>query len=228
MISEIDRAHDALFYIDAGCSREDWVRVGMAAKASGLSFNDFHSWSATAGNYSNEKECHTVWQSFNDNGGVTASTLFAMAYESGWTDTTERVKSPRPSLSTVKPQITPHTPIVQATHANALQVWNDCIPATIAEGYIYRKQGNPEGLKVYPASAKPLLIRGLNMTGYLVVPCWDGQHLQTLQFIPPDKGDKLNLPNASFNNGFFTVGKITECVYICEGIGQAWAINKAT
>ena len=228
MISEIDRAQDALFHIDAGCSREDWVRVGMAAKASGLSFDDFHSWSATAGNYSNEKECKAVWQSFNASGGVTASTLFAMAYESGWTDTTERVKNTRPSLSTVKPQITPHTPIVQAKNANALQVWNDCIPATTAESYIYRKQGNSDGLRVYPAIARPLVIRGQNMTGYLVVPCWSGDKLQTLQFIPPEKKDKLNLPSASFNDGFFTVGKITDKVYLCEGIGQAWAINKAT
>lgn len=228
MPNEIDRARDALFYLDAGCNREDWVRVGMAAKASGLLFDDFHSWSAKAGNYSNEKECKAVWQSFNASGGVTSSTLFAMAYESGWTDTTERVKSPRPSLSTVKQKITPHTPIVQATKANALQVWNDCIPATPAEGYIYKKQGNPDGLRVYPASAKPLVIRGQNMTGYLVVPCWMGDKLQTLQFIPQVTGDKLNLPSASFNDGFFTVGKITDRVFICEGIGQAWAIHKAT
>ena len=228
MISEIDRASDALFYIDAGCSREDWIRIGMAAKASGLSFNDFHTWSATAGNYSSEKECHSVWQSFKAGGGVTSSTLFAMAYENGWTDTASHVKSPRPSLSIVKPQISPQAPIVQATHANALQVWNDCIPATLAEGYIYKKQGNPDGLKVYPASAKPLVIRNQNVAGYLVVPCWSGDNLQTLQFIPQDKGDKLNLPSASFNDGFFTVGKITDKVYLCEGIGQAWAIHKAT
>ena len=228
MISEIDRARDALFYIDAGCSREDWVRVGMATKASGLSFDDFHSWSATAGNYSSEKECKAVWQSFNASGGVTASTLFAMAYESGWTETTERIKNTRPSLSIVKPQITPHASTVEATNANALQVWTDCIPATTAEGYIYRKQGNPDGIRVYPASAPPLVIRGQNMAGYLVVPCWSGDKLQTLQFIPQATGDKLNLPSASFNDGFFTVGKITDHVYICEGIGQAWAINKAT
>lgn len=228
MISEIDRAQDALFHIDAGCSREDWVRVGMAAKASGLSFDDFHSWSATAGNYANEKECQAVWNSFNASGGVTSSTLFAIAYENGWTDNAGHIKSPRPSLSIVKPQISPHAPTVQATNANALQVWNDCIPATTAEGYIYRKQGNPDGLRVYPASAKQLVIRGQNMAGYLVVPCWMGEHLQTLQFIPQGTGDKLNLPSASFNDGFFTVGKITDSVFICEGIGQAWAIHKAT
>lgn len=228
MPNEIDRAQDALFYIDAGCSREDWVRVGMAAKASGLSFNDFHSWSATAGNYSNEKECHTVWQSFNASGGVSPATLFGMAIEQGWTNTTERTNNTRTAKATTKPQITPHAPAVQATHANALQVWNDCIPATTAEGYIYRKQGNPDGLKVYPASAKPLVIRGQNMAGYLVVPCWMGDKLQTLQFIPQGEGDKLNLPSASFNDGFFTVGNISDKVYLCEGIGQAWAIHKAT
>jgi putative DNA primase/helicase len=228
MISDIDRASDALFYIDAGCSREDWIRIGMAAKASGLSFDDFHSWSATAGNYSSEKECHTVWQSFKAGGGVTSSTLYAMAYESGWTDSNTHVKSPRPSLSIVKPKISPQTPIVQATHANALQVWNECIHATLAEGYINRKQGNAEGLRVYPTSAKQLIIRNQNVAGYLVVPCWSGDKLQTLQFIPQGEGDKLNLPSASFNDGFFTVGKITDKVYLCEGIGQAWAIHKVT
>lgn len=228
MINEIDRARDALHWLDASCSREDWVKVGMAAKAGGLSFDDFHSWSASAGNYANEKDCHTVWKSFSESGGVTAATLFAMANESGWADSTERIKTAWPSLSIVKTQITPHTPIVQVTNANALQVWNDCIPATPAVGYIYRKQGTPKDLRVYPASAKPLVIRGQHMTGYLVVPCWSGDKLQTLQFIPPDIGDKLNLPNASFNDGFFTVGKITDRVYICEGIGQAWAIHKAT
>ena len=228
MISEIDRAQDALFHIDAGCSREDWVRVGMAAKASGLSFDDFHSWSATASNYSSEKECQAVWKSFNASGGVSPATLFGIAIDQGWTDATERVNSPRPTLSIVKPQIKPHAHTVQATNSNALHVWNDCIPATPAEGYIYRKKGIPDGLKVYPASAKPLVIRGQDMAGYLVVPCWSGDKLQTLQFIPQDIGDKLNLPNASFNDGFFTVGKILDKVYLCEGIGQAWAIHKAT
>jgi putative DNA primase/helicase len=83
-------------------------------------------------------------------------------------------------------------------------------------------------LRVYPASASPLIIRGQNVAGYLVVPCWSGDKLQTLQFIPPEKGDKLNLPGASFNDGFFTVGEIADRAYIVEGIGQAWAINSAT
>jgi hypothetical protein len=83
-------------------------------------------------------------------------------------------------------------------------------------------------LRVYPASASPLVIRGQNVADYLAVPCWSGNDLRTLQFIPPDTGDKLNLPGASFLDGFFTVGKITDRAYIVEGIGQAWAVNQAT
>ena len=59
---------------------------------------------------------------------------------------------------------------------------------------------------MYPASAPPLVIRGQNVAGYLVLPCWDGDKLQTLQFIPKEKGDKLNLAGASFGAGFYTVG----------------------
>lgn len=108
------------------------------------------------------------------------------------------------------------------------EVWSRCIPADAADGYIFKKRGTPDGLKVYPTSAPPLVIRGQNMAGCLAVPCWDGADLQTLQFIPAAGGDKLNLPGASFGSGFFTVGEITDRVFICEGIGQAWACNATT
>ncbi|MEO6421423.1 MAG: AAA family ATPase [Candidatus Nitrotoga sp.] len=81
---------------------------------------------------------------------------------------------------------------------------------------------------MYPASAPPLVIRGQNVAGYVALPCWSGDKLQTIQFIPPVPGDKLSLTGASFGDGCFTVGEITDRVYICEGIGQAWAASKAT
>lgn len=122
-------------------------------------------------------------------------------------------------------------PVKQAASGNAVQVWERCIAATPAEAYISRKQGKPDGLRVYPASAPPLLIgkgeEQINAAGGLVVPCWSGDKLQTLQIIPLE-GAKKNLPGASFNDGFFAVGEITDRAYIVEGIGQAWAINQAT
>jgi len=231
-MNEIERAADALHHIDAGCARDEWVRAGMAAKSAGLDFDDFHNWSASAGNYAGENECRTVWKSFDDSGAVTPATLYGMAFAQGWKDPSKsRAKGSngaRPSLPLARAKQTPQTPVKQAESANAVAVWDRCIPATDGEAYIFRKQGSPDGLGVYPASASPLVIRGQNVTGYLAVPCWSGDELQTLQFIPPSKGDKLNLPGASFNDGFFIVGEVTNRAYIAEGIGQAWAINKAT
>lgn len=229
MINETERAADALHHLDAGCARDEWVRAGMAAKSAGLGFDDFHNWSASAGNYAGENECRTVWKSFADSGAVTPATLFGMAFAQGWKDPSKlRTKGSRPSLPPAKMEITAQKPVKQAASGNAVQVWERCIAATPAEAYIDRKQGKPDGLRIYPASASPLVIRGQNVAGYLAVPCWSDEHLQTLQFIPPDGGDKLNMPGASFNDGVFIVGEITDRVYICEGIGQAWAVNQAT
>ena len=228
-MNEIERAADALHHIDAGCARDEWVRAGMAAKSAGLDFDDFHNWSASAGNYAGENECRTVWKSFDDSGAVTPATLYGMAFAQGWKDPSKsRAKGTRPTLPLARAKQTPQTPVKQAANANAVAVWERCIPATPAEAYIHRKQGKPDGLRVYPASASPLVIRGQNVAGYLAVPCWSGNDLRTLQFIPPGTGDKLNLPGASFLDGFFTVGKITDRAYIVEGIGQAWAVNQAT
>lgn len=72
-VNEIDRTRDALFYLDSGCARTEWVRYGMADKSAGLTFDDFHEWSATADNYKNERDCKSAWQSFKEDGGVTAA-----------------------------------------------------------------------------------------------------------------------------------------------------------
>ena len=232
MNNEIERAADALHHIEAGCARNEWVRAGMAAKSAGLSFDDFNNWSASAGNYPGENECRTVWKSFDESGAVTPATLYGMALAQGWKDPSKSrakgLNGSRRNLPLARAKQTPQTPVKQAASANALQVWERCEPATNCEAYIDRKQGRPDGLRVYPAKGEPLIIRGQNVTGYLVIPCWSGNELQTLQFIPPDKGDKLNLAGASFGKGFFTVGQIIDRVYICEGIGQAWAVNQAT
>lgn len=229
MINEIDRAAYALHHIDAGCARDAWVKAGMAAKSAGLDFDDFHNWSASAGNYAGESECRTVWESFNESGGVTPATLYRMAIAQGWQDPAKsHINGTRPSIPTDKSSPSHTKPVKQAENGNVMQIWERCIAATLNEAYIHRKQGKPDGVKVYPVSAPPLVIRGQNIAGYLAVPCWSREDLQTIQFIPPDGGDKLNMPGASFNDGIFTVGEMTDRVYVCEGIGQAWAVNQAT
>lgn len=231
-MTEIERAANALLHLDAGCGRDLWIRAGMAAKSAGLSFDEFHRWSASGSNYAGENECRIVWKSFDESGAVTPATLFGMAFAQGWKDPNasyamgDNRTRPSPALAMV--ERTAQKPVKQAVSKNAVQVWGWCVPADMADAYIHRKQGNPDGLRIYPASAPPLVICGQNVKGYLVVPCWDGDDLQTLQFIPPGRGNKLNLPGASFNDGFFTVGEISGRIYVCEGVGQAWALNRAT
>lgn len=233
MRNEQERAAAALFHLDPGCPREEWVRAGMAAKAAGLSFDEFHDWSASAGNFGGESDCRTVWKSFNESGPITANSLYAMAYAQGWQDPAKRLQAAnksRASIPLAAPRKAPVTPIKQAESAKAADIWSRCESATVLHEYITRKQGIADGLRVYPHDAPSLLIRGQNVAGFLVVPCRDlNGTLQTLQFIP-GKGGKLNLAGAEFGNGCFVVGAIAESrrVFIVEGIGQAWAAWKAT
>ena len=228
MVSEYERAASALQAIDPGCDRESWVKVGMAAKAAGLEFEDFNTWSASAGNYAGESDCRTVWKSFGESGRVTPASLFGMAFAQGWKDPAKRAgRGSAPTIHT-QSKAAP-APAIQAESGKAANVWELCDPAMPDHAYITRKGGTPDGLRIYPASAPALVIQGNNVAGWLVVPCWAGGKLQTLQFVPSE-GPKLNLPGASFNDGFFTVGEITAGgrVFIVEGMGQAWACRAVT
>ncbi|MCW5584035.1 MAG: AAA family ATPase, partial [Gammaproteobacteria bacterium] len=111
---------------------------------------------------------------------------------------------------------------------NVIDIWERCLPASSNHPYILKKQGNSSGLRYYPSNEQQLKILGQNISEYIVLPCWKDNEIQTLQFIPANGGKKLNLPGASFNDGYFVVGNIQEILYVCEGIGQAWAINKAS
>ena len=81
-----ERARSALLVLDAGCCRDEWARYAAAFKAAGGLFEDFDSWSSTAGNYAGTADCRAVWKSFHENGGIQAGTLFGAARAAGWSD----------------------------------------------------------------------------------------------------------------------------------------------
>jgi putative DNA primase/helicase len=230
-MTESDRAASALLHLDPSCPREEWVNIGMAAKAAGLSFDDFNSWSASAGNYAGENDCRAAWKSFNESGGVTSATLYARAFSQGWKDTAKRQQAEnigRASVTRTTTRKAPVTLIKQVESAKAVHIWELCQPAPADHPYIARKGGIPDGLRVYPHEAPPLIIRDENVAGWLIVPCRDPNgSIQTLQFIP-EKGNKLNLPGTKFGNGCHVMGEIADRVYIVEGIGQAWAVHGVT
>ncbi len=225
MRNDTDRARDALHSIPADLPRDGWVKAGMAAHAAGLGFDDFDTWSAPAGNY-NAQACRATWRSFKAApGGVGAGALFGMARDHGWIEG----NAPRqaPAKAPTRPAETPRKP---AKGNSASELFGRFGAATSEHGYIAAKQaaGVPlDSLRVVPAGDR-LTIAGQSMAGFLVVPAHspDGE-LQSLQFIPPTDGKKLNLPGASLAGATFTLGTDGP-VYLCEGFGQAAAIWQAT
>lgn len=225
MLADIDRARDALQACDPSCARDEWVRLTMAAKAAGVDFDTFDSWSAQAHNY-NARDACAVWNSVRRTEGVGAGTLYKAAAQNGWTPNSRRPHH-RPVEAAARPvdARTPPRPGMAPA-----EVWERCKPADESHGYIRAKLGRAEGLRVVP-DGDSLTISGQSMAGALVVPVRDlDGALSTLQFIPgPGAGKKLNLPGASMS-GVFVVGdlKAGGTAYVCEGIGQAWACWKAT
>jgi len=231
-MDEIERALSALHALDPGCSREQWIRIGMAAKNAGLSLEDFTIWSSSAPNYVSERDCEQVWRSFSD-GGVKAGTLYSMAFAAGWKDPSKcsynghsKHQAPTAAAAPTRPRQTP-----QRADKSVLRLWERCVPATGEHPYILAKRGQPDGLRIVGAS-DTATIAGDAVAGWLVVPALslDGE-LRTLQLIPPPgTGRKLNWPGASFGDGMFIVGDIAESarVFIVEGIGQAWSCWQAT
>lgn len=228
MVNDYQRALSALNSLNPSCSRDDWVTIGMAAKDAGLSFDDFHNWSLSASNYKDEKDCRTVWDSFKPGGGITAATLFKFARDKGWCYLEERISVGSSKIKPITKEMTVEKPQSVVSNEWAEEVWRRCLPVDKSHSYIARKGGSPDGLRYYPDNAIELVIAGVNVAGCLALPCFDGDNIQTIQFIPLSGGQKLNLPGASFGNGYFVVGGIKDKAYTCEGIGQAWAINQVT
>lgn len=231
-MDDYGRALSALQYLDPGCEREQWVRIGMAAKAAGLTLEDFSQWSAGASNYAGEKDCKQAWQSFSD-GPVKAGTLFAMAFGAGWQDPATGRNRGQGARQVARPMPKAKATEKAAPRANltAPDLWARCEPATADHPYIIAKCGLPDGLRKVGAD-ETATIAGQSVAGWLAVPVLslDGE-LRTLQLIPPPGvGKKLNLPGASFGDGLFVVGDMAEAAraYIVEGIGQAWAVYRAT
>lgn len=233
-MANVDRARDALHSIPADIPREEWVKVGMAAQAAGLDFEDFRDWSAQAPSF-NERAARDTWRSFKPGKGVGPGTLFKAAAQNGWRPDGARAAN-SPVLSPRKPQEAAK-PTGQGV--DPTQVWERCQPATAAHPYIQQKQGLPDGLRVVP-EGDALRIAGESMAGALVLPVWrPNGSLSSLQLItPPEtakrlkaegRPGKLNLPGATLE-GWHLVGDWSEgaTCYVCEGIGQAWAAWKAT
>ena len=229
MLAELDRARDALYSIPPDSDRDSWVRAGMAAQAAGLDFETFNVWSAQAANYQ-ANDCRDMWRSIKPGKGVGAGTLYKIAAENGWRISSDKPQSKPAARPATKPAEPPRKP---APGMSPAEVYGRCEAATNSHPYIVQKRAagvSLDALRVVPAGDS-LVIQGERMAGYLAVPAHapDGT-LQSIQFIPPAGGKKLNLPAAGMAVASFTVGDMVPggVVYIVEGIGAAWACWQAT
>lgn len=243
---DTERARSALFAIDPGCPRADWHRIGRAAIAAGLSVEDLIAWSEPAPNFVGEADVRAAFRTIKPTGGTTENTLFAAALAQGWKDPTTK-DSPRKAHTLAQRQPKPRLQAPpqrprQAAGMSPADLWERFEPATEGHPYITAKaaQGVPLlDLRVVP-QGDPLRILGEPMAGALVVPCRraDGA-LATLQFVTvgtaaerlkaAGRTTKPNLPGQSLE-GWHTVGEVQAGgeVFICEGIGTAWACWRAT
>ena len=231
--AEIERARSALWHLDAGTDRDTWVKHAMGAKAAGLDFDAWHNWSATAGNYKNEAECRSVWNSIKA-GGIGEGSLFHAARAAGWTDSDERPTKRPQSYQGQRKEPEQSKPPLHDPRA----LWDAGTPASADQEYIDRKKGLPDGLRVYRG---PLTIAGMACAGSLVLPIRTlAGEVVDLQFVIPKanvlpgKPDKMLLPGVRISEWqdacLIVGGPVREGrpVYVAEGIGQAWSAHQAT
>ena len=241
--NDMERAIDALYAIPANLPRHQWVKAAMGFHAAGGSFEVFDNWSAQDEGY-NAPKTKTTWKSIKAGGGVNAATLFHIAREYGHKESRQGrpQASPQDDFSALieKELDAPHFP--KAPTYDPALIWERCIPATPGHEYIVQKQSIEAplgGLRVVP-EGDPLRQMGECMAGALVVPVLrPDRGISSLQFITvgevakrlkdSGKPTKLNLRGSSMD-GWFTVGQMSSggMVYVCEGIGTAWAVWKAT
>lgn len=224
MRHDLDKASDALNAISPDLPRDSWVQVGMAAKAAGLAFEDFDSWSAAGSTYK-ARDARDTWASIRDGKGIGAGTLFKHARDAGWKPERQQKHAFPPTQQAQAARK------VAKPSAKVLELWNRCKPATESHPYILAKQGRAEGLRVVP-QGDPQRVSGQSVEGWLVVPVLPLGNSEPVSLVfipPPGTGKKLNLPGAPMA-GVFTVGDAatSDVVYVVEGIGHAWSCWKAT
>ena len=227
------RALSALCHLDPGMSIDQWHTAGRAAIAAGLTIDDIDDWSSAASNYRGRRDVELQFSKVTADGGTTEATLFKMAIDAGWQDPAKGPRQGQGARQTVRPipKARPPEKTAPRPHLAASDLWARCEPETGEHPYIVAKHGRPDGLRKVGAG-DTAMVAGESVAGWLVVPVLslDGE-LRTLQLIPPPGiGKKLNLHGASFGDGLFVVGDVAKSArcYIVEGIGQAWAVHRAT
>lgn len=219
--NETERARSALFTISPDLPHDQWVRVGMAAHAGGLSFDEWDGWSQQGSNY-NPTTARDTWKSFKDKpGGVTVATLFKIAREHGWVDRSSsganQRQAPAVGFAGLIDKPTAPAPEKKASAAAERRL-SAATPAPDGHPYLVRKNVH---------TTDGLMLAGTD----LLVPMYDPETnlLTSVQNITPD-GRKTNMKGAQ--KGCFPIGAHPDLMaaemLICEGVATGISLHEAT
>lgn len=97
---------------------------------------------------------------------------------------------------------------------NAQRIWNGSNPASPHHRYLKRKGTKAHGIR--------------ECKGTLIVPVYDkSDSIMSLQFIK-ESGEKKFLTDGAIKGHYFSIGKWTETIYICEGFATGATIHEVT
>lgn len=95
----------------------------------------------------------------------------------------------------------------------AQKTWKESVPALPDHPYLLKKQIKPNEIK--------------QSNDQLIIPLYDRDEIQSLQFIYPD-GTKQFLKGGKKKGFYYSIGSITEKIYIAEGFATASTIYETT
>jgi putative DNA primase/helicase len=137
------RATDALFWLDANCSRAEWVRILASAKAAGVSAEDAERWSAQGESF-NAKAFRDAWRSIRAQGAITSRTLFKQAREGGWPGDGAHIERLTPVRTPAPRNAAQDDPAQAAKRLDAMwRRFEAARPADAAHPYLRRKAVHP-------------------------------------------------------------------------------------
>lgn len=235
-----DEIAEALGYLDANCSREEWVRIGMAIKSElgNGGFDIWDEWSKAGKSY-NSTDARDTWKSIKPSGGITIATLIHEAQQFGFSlnealrepISQEQIEARRTKRQQEEAAAKAEADRKRAMAAERAQsMWS---LAADLEGdehpYLQRKGVMAFGLR---------LGKWRNGTEALLVPMYniDG-HLVSLQGIFANDNaelgrDKDYLPGGQRRGAFHLIGGkpagANAVLVVCEGYSTGASIHQAS
>ena len=91
---------EMLAFLDAGCTRKEWLDIGMALHDAGYSFDLWNDWSMKCPAKYDAKAIIRDWNSFKTGGGISLGTLIQRAHDAGYMRASEK-----PEVHNVKPEV---------------------------------------------------------------------------------------------------------------------------